>query len=68
MQCTCVSDLLPGKISILPDCVWMFFPIGEETDMFRADMSGFKAKGDVATLIGAPKGYQDSVCPHGFTV
>ena len=31
---------------------------GEETDMFRVDMSGFKAKGDVATLIGAPKGYQ----------
>ena len=29
--------------------------------MFRVDMSGFKAKGDVATLIGAPKGYQDSV-------
>lgn len=37
-------------------------PPGEETDMFRVDMSGFKAKGDVATLIGAPKGYQDSVC------
>lgn len=36
-------------------------PVGEETDMFRVDMSGFKAKGDVATLIGAPKGYQDSV-------
>ena len=33
---------------------------GEETDMFRIDMSGFKAKGDVATLVGAPKGYQDS--------
>lgn len=34
---------------------------GEETDMFRVDMSGFKAKGDIATLIGAPRGYQDSV-------
>ena len=28
--------------------------------MFRIDMSGFKARGDIATLVGAPKGYQDS--------
>jgi|EP01043_Picozoa_sp_COSAG02_P002536 ATP-dependent Clp protease ATP-binding subunit ClpA len=42
----------------------MLCPAGEETDMFRVDMSGFKAKGDVATLIGAPKGYQDSVGPN----
>jgi len=33
---------------------------GEETDMFRIDMSGFKEKGDVYTLVGAPKGFQDS--------
>uniref|UniRef100_A0A7S4SPP4 AAA+ ATPase domain-containing protein n=1 Tax=Alexandrium monilatum TaxID=311494 RepID=A0A7S4SPP4_9DINO len=33
---------------------------GSEQHMFRVDMSAFKAKGDVATLIGAPRGYTDS--------
>lgn len=33
---------------------------GSELQMFRVDMSAFKAKGDVATLIGAPRGYADS--------
>jgi len=33
---------------------------GSELDMFRVDMSAFKAKGDIATLIGAPRGYADS--------
>jgi hypothetical protein len=33
---------------------------GEDTDMCRIDCSGFKAKGDVATLVGSPKGYEDS--------
>ena len=41
-----------------PSALWRFQ--GEETDMFRIDMSGFKARGDIATLVGAPKGYQDS--------
>ena len=26
-------------------------------------MSGFKAKGDIATLIGAPRGYQVALHP-----
>mmetsp|Transcript_153979 Transcript_153979/g.279738 ORF Transcript_153979/g.279738 Transcript_153979/m.279738 type:complete len:508 (+) Transcript_153979:58-1581(+) len=33
---------------------------GSHLNMFRVDMSAFKAKGDIATLIGAPRGYADS--------
>jgi len=33
---------------------------GSEMNIFRVDMSAFKAKGDVATLLGAPRGYADS--------
>lgn len=33
---------------------------GSALNIFRVDMSAFKAKGDIATLIGAPRGYADS--------
>ena len=53
-------DLLHVFLAVISDqsALWRFQ--GEETDMFRIDMSGFKARGDIATLVGAPKGYQDS--------
>lgn len=33
---------------------------GSDLSLFRIDMSAFKAKGDIATLIGSPRGYTDS--------
>ena len=33
---------------------------GNEHAMLRVDMGSFKASGDISTLVGAPKGYQDS--------
>jgi hypothetical protein len=33
---------------------------GDRSALLRVDMGGFKARGDISTLVGAPKGYQDS--------
>merc|ERR1719181_194822 len=30
------------------------------SSFFRIDMGAYKAKGDISTLIGSPKGYEDS--------
>ena len=49
-----------GFLAVISDPSALLRFQGEETDMFRIDMSGFKARGDIATLVGAPKGYQDS--------
>ena len=59
METTSLILLVLCRVSVW--CVRTLISPGEETDMFRVDMRGFKAKGDIATLIGAPKGYQDSV-------